>query len=85
MYKFGVYFQNTEVINYFGLEKNVFNLRCWFWYHIPQSKRKNHLKKTSTDLAEWCWIICSHVTPSAASLYSAVKLTPESYQFLVAH
>ena len=54
--------------------------------YTPQSKHKNY-QKASFNCADLNVLdaVCTHVTPSAASRDSAVKLTTGSYQFWVAH
>ena len=49
--------------------------------YTPQFKHKNNKKKTSKVL----YVVCTHVTSSAVSHESAVKLTTDSYQFWIAH
>ena len=76
MFKFDVYFRNIEVINYFYLEK-VYKLHCWLRYHA------NHILNTKIIqiFNRLCRMVldavCTHVTSSAASRYSAVKLTTD--------
>ena len=48
--------------------------------NTPQLKHKNN-QKASTAYAKVLYVVCIHVTSSAASRDSAVKLTTDSYQF----
>ena len=85
MFKFDVYFQNIEVINYFWFEKDH-KLCCWhsiihtsFNTKIIKKKSFNWLCRKVLDA------VYTHVTSSAASRDSVVKLTTDSYQFKFEH
>ena len=78
MFKFDVYF---EILKF--TFKKVYNSVADMVSFAPQFKQKN--QKASTDCKKVLDAVCTNVTSSAASRDSAVKLTTDSYQFVVAH
>ena len=65
MFNFDVYFRNTEVTNYFQLEK-VYKLRCWLWYHTRRGfNKKKKLQLTLQNGAGCCKYQCDVISSVA--------------------
>ena len=85
MFKCDVYFRKIEVFNYFLLEKKSINSFADMISYTPQCKHKKNQKTFNLLCRKVLDTVCTRVTSSAASRYSAVKLTIDSFQFWVAH
>ena len=73
--KLSITVNQKKSLNYFG------NMALY----TPQFKHKNNKKSFIYLCRKVLDAVCTHVTSSAASHDSAVKLMPDSYQFWVAH